>query len=382
MIIQKPGEINKIETRIDEAEGIPQVLKRKYKKIELDPLCIILTYLPIHITAEELRVFFNTLLSSLVPRYDEDDVLPVADCEIGETKRFAVLWLVDLEAVWKVISMDTVILKDTKVKISRPKGFFSKHFEGARYEFNENGVLQNLEAGEEIRLYLGNLPQYISDADVKKMLESIGPLKAFEMKTDFSMGESVSKGYCLFEYYDSRHAETALKSLNNQEIGDKRLRVQRVAAPEPEKKEGIKKAQTKEADTCYLLMFPKLRDPLVQATLSVPAICATPSRVVQLLNMCSAEDLFDQDFVRDLTKDVKDECSKFGNIETIEIPTPDSKTGKCGPSVGKVFVKFLYQISAKQARYRLNGRIYARRTVIASFFPENRFEKKEYLSAL
>ena len=47
--------------------------------------------------------------------------------------------------------------------------------------------------------------------------------------------------------------------------------------------------------------------------------------------------------------------------------------------MGKVFVKFHYMRSAKQARHKLNGRPYNGRTVVASFFPEDEFEKRDYL---
>lgn len=382
VILEKKNVIKAIEDKIDESENIPQVLKRKYKKIETNTKCLILTYLPLKITCEEIREFFNTLLTSLDSKYDEEDIRPVIECEMGETKRFAILELIDLESVWKLLKIESVLYKDAKIRISRPKGFFVKHFEGGRYEFDEKGVLKNLEAGEEIRLYMGNIPQYMTDEQVKKLVESFGQLKTFEMKTEFSMGEAVSKGYCFFEYFDATQAENALAKLNDLEIGDKKLKVQRLGQAEDKKKEGVKKAPTKEKETSYLLMFPRLRDPLVQACLTVPVICATPSRVLQLLNICGVEDLFDSEFVQELTNDVREECERFGTIEKVEVPLPDLRTGKCAASVGKVFVKFAYQISAKQARFRLNGRTYARRTVIASFYPEDKFEKKDYLTRL
>lgn len=70
---------------------------------------------------------------------------------------------------------------------------------------------------------------------------------------------------------------------------------------------------------------------------------------------------------------------KFGNIEKIEIPRPDLTTGLAGPAVGKVFVKFLYLIPAKRARHYLGGRTYNKRTILASFYPEDKFDLKEYL---
>jgi splicing factor U2AF subunit len=378
LIIQKKNIKQRIMDKIDSSENIPQSLKRKYKAVELDPLALILTSLPLEVTSEELFEFFNVLLTSLDPSYDERGERPVDSCEIGETKRFALIFLIDKESVWKLVKMDSVIYQGSKIKIQRPKGFFANHFESGKYILDEYGTLINMEAGEEIRLYLGGIPQYMTDEQVKKLVESFGPLKLFQMKTEFSMGEAVKKGYCFFEYYDSRHAEEAMKKLNELEIGDKKLKIQRVEARAEERAEKARTAPSKERQTSFMLMFPKLRDSLVQGVLSIPNSCVTPSRVIQLLNMCTPEDLFEDEFFKELQEDILEECRKYGPVERVEIPRPDSQSGHCSASVGKAFVKFSYQIPAKQARFRLNGKVYNRRTVICSFYPEEKFDRRDF----
>lgn len=54
----------------------------------------------------------------------------------------------------------------------------------------------------------------------------------------------------------------------------------------------------------------------------------------------------------------------------------------CGyavPTVGKAFVKFKYIISAKRARVAIAGKVYNKRTVITSFYSEEKFNMREYL---
>ena len=97
------------------------------------------------------------------------------------------------------------------------------------------------------------------------------------------------------------------------------------------------------------------------------------------MNLVSAEDLFEDDIYNELYEDIMEECKRFGAIDHILIPRPDLQTGICAPSVGKVFVKFKYIIPAKQARHNLAGRTYNKRTVIASFYPEERFQSKDFL---
>lgn len=52
------------------------------------------------------------------------------------------------------------------------------------------------------------------------------------------------------------------------------------------------------------------------------------------------------------------------------IPRPDPICGYSPPTVGKAFVKFMYIIAAKRARIAIAGKIYNKRTVVTSFYPE------------
>ena len=56
----------------------------------------------------------------------------------------------------------------------------------------------------------------------------------------------------------------------------------------------------------YLLSYDNITDLDVQLTLRSEPQCKIPSRVIQFLNMCYPEDLFDEEFYEDLTKDVEE----------------------------------------------------------------------------
>lgn len=71
---------------------------------------------------------------------------------------------------------------------------------------------------------MGNIPFSMSEADVKKMCESFGRLKAFNLVKDPANPE-MNKGYAFFEYFDDRCIERAVKGLNNLEFKDKKLKV-------------------------------------------------------------------------------------------------------------------------------------------------------------
>jgi RNA recognition motif-containing protein len=67
---------------------------------------------------------------------------------------------------------------------------------------------------------LGGLPLAFMDEQVKKICETFGRLKFFNLVKE----GNVSKGYCFFEYDEHKNAEKAIKALNSLPIGDKRLK--------------------------------------------------------------------------------------------------------------------------------------------------------------
>lgn len=56
--------------------------------------------------------------------------------------------------------------------------------------------------------------------------------------------------------------------------------------------------------------------------LEIPQYCTMPSRVVQLLNMVSLEDLFDTTTLDQVRQDTIDECAQFGEVVSLQIPSP------------------------------------------------------------
>ncbi len=84
----------------------------------------------------------------------------------------------------------------------------------------------------------------------------------------------------------------------------------------------------------------------------------------------------DKDY-EEIKEDIRNECAKYGEVLSVMIPRP-SKAGEPTPGVSKVFVKFAHDLGAKQARYRLSGRNYNRRTVVTSYYPEHYFDKGDY----
>ena len=90
------------------------------------------------------------------------------------------------------------------------------------------GSNQNLQQqdNEDNELFMGGIPVTMPESKVKQLCESFGLLKKFMVHKDPN-NPTLNKGFCFFEYVDSRSTEKAIKHLNNMEFGDKRLKVQR-----------------------------------------------------------------------------------------------------------------------------------------------------------
>ena len=61
-----------------------------------------------------------------------------------------------------------------------------------------------------------------------------------------------------------------------------------------------------------------------------------PTEVLCLLNMVTEEELRDEEEYEDILEDIREECSKYGEVRSLEIPRP--LPGVDVPGVGKVTI--------------------------------------------
>jgi RNA recognition motif. (a.k.a. RRM, RBD, or RNP domain) len=106
----------------------------------------------------------------------------------------------------------------------------------------------------------------------------------------------------------------------------------------------------------------------------VPPSPATnpPSRVVELKNMLSPEDLENEEEYQDILEDTREECSQFGQLVSVIIP----KAGEVGAT--KIFLEYTSTTDAQKAIDGLRGRTFDGRKVTAEFCDEAKFAAKDY----
>merc|ERR1712088_1089484 len=90
-----------------------------------------------------------------------------------------------------------------------------------------------------------------------------------------------------------------------------------------------------------------------------------PTEVLCLLNMVTEEELRDEE-----------ECAKYGEVRSLEIPRP--LPGVDVPGVGKVFVEFCTDSECQKAQHALSGRRFSNRTVVTSYFDPDKYHRREF----
>lgn len=95
------------------------------------------------------------------------------------------------------------------------------------------------------RIFVGGLPYYLTETQIRELLESFGPLRGFDLVKDRETGNS--KGYAFCVYQDLSVTDIACAALNGIKMGDKTLTVRRAnqgaVQPRPEQESILLQAQ-------------------------------------------------------------------------------------------------------------------------------------------
>ncbi|CAL5367225.1 unnamed protein product [Camellia sinensis] len=228
------------------------------------------------------------------------------------------------------------------------------------------------------RIFVGGLPYYFTEAQIRELLESFGPLRGFDLVKDRETGNS--KGYAFCVYQDLSVTDIACAALNGIKMGDKTLTVRRAnqgtTQPKPEQESVLLHAQQQIALQGYLIhLFLGVIALEPRRLMLQPVALAT--KVLCLTQVVTADELKDDEDYEDILEDMRIECGKFGTLVNIIIPRPNPN-GEPTPGVGKVFLEYADVESATRARQGLNGRKFGGNQVVAVFYPENKFSEGEY----
>jgi len=315
--------------------------------------------IPFGFSEQEMIDFFNQQmhLSGLA----QAEGNPILACHINRDKNFAFLECRSVDETTQAMAFDGINFKGQSLKLRRPRDYvplpggdtagMSNAFGGIP------GMISTVVSDSPNKLFVAGLPNYLNDEQVKELLTSFGQLKAFNLVKDTTTG--LSKGYAFAEYLDNTITDQAIAGLNGMQLGDKKLIVQRASV-------GAK-------NVVGMNMLPaSVQIPGMQG-MSGPGM---PTEVLCLLNMVTEEELRDEEEYEDILEDIREECSKYGEVRSLEIPRP--LPGVDVPGVGKVFVEFTSDGDCQKAQHALSGRRFSNRTVVTSYFDPDKYHRREF----
>jgi splicing factor U2AF subunit len=321
---------------------------------------LVVSNIPPSATEESLLSFFNLQLNGLNV-IDTTD--PCIQCQFARDNSFAILEFRNASEATVALAMDGITMEaddsmngtgdgNNGLQIRRPKDYVMPAIpDDIPYDPE---VVSNVVPDTINKLCLTNLPPALVEQQILDLLSVFGKPKSFILVKDRSTEES--RGIAFMEYAEPSVANRgAIEGLMNADVQGKRIKIAKAS---------IGPTQVANFDVGITA---------ISGLASQAANEGDTSKVVQLLNMVTPEELMDNDDYEEIREDVVDECSKFGTIAEVKIPRPTGGSRQSA-GVGKIFVKFESAESATKALTSLAGRKFADRTVVTTYFPEENFD--------
>ncbi|XP_046913079.2 U2 small nuclear riboprotein auxiliary factor 50 [Dermatophagoides farinae] len=333
--------------------------------------------IPFGCSEEEMIDYFNQQMH--ICGFAQGPGNPVLACQINLDKNFAFLEFRSIDETTQAMAFDGITFKGQSLKIRRPHDYQPMPGMSEAPQTNVPGVVSTVVGDSPYKIFIGGLPNYLNEDQVKELLMSFGQLKAFNLVKDSATG--LSKGYAFCEYADASITDQAIDNLNGMQLGDKRLIVQRASVGA---KSGLStttsssipsSSSTTTINPAIISGPVTMQVPGLQITAMTTAI-GNPTEVLCLMNMVLPEELIDDEEYEEIMEDIRQECLKYGHIRSMEIPRPIE--GVEVPGLGKVFIEYNSSIDCQRAQQSLAGRKFDNRVVITSYFDPDRYHRREF----
>lgn len=197
------------------------------------------------------------------------------------------------------MSFDGVMFQGQQLKIRRPKDYLGNDMMGAGG--GPNGQIPD----SPNKIFIGGLPSYLTEEQVRELLTSFGELKHFNLVKEYTGN---SKGFAFAEYADPSLTDVACEGLNGMELGDRYLVVQRASVGQGGKSNAGGGRGPHGNVTADAQRFA----PGIMAGSSAEG---DPTRVLQMLNMVTPEELVDDQDYEDIVEDTKEESVAVSNFD-------------------------------------------------------------------
>ncbi|XP_024024050.1 splicing factor U2af large subunit B isoform X1 [Morus notabilis] len=311
----------------------------------------------------------------------------VVNVYINHEKKFAFVEMRTVEEASNAMALDGIIFEGVAVRVRRPTDYNpalaatlgpsqpSPHLNLAAAGLTP-GAITGAEGPE--RIFVGGLPYYFTEPQIRELLESFGPLRGFDLVKDKDTGNSKGYGFCV--YQDPAVTDIACGALNGLKMGDKTLTVRRATLSsagqsKSEQENILAQAQQHIAIQKMALHAGGVKLPEIGMTLVENV--GIPTKILCLTEAISSDQLKDDEEYEEIVEDMREECGKFGSVVNVIIPRPD-QNGETISGVGKVFLEYADAVGCANARNVLNGRKFGGNIVHAVFYPEDRYYSRDF----
>ncbi|KAJ0265837.1 RNA recognition motif domain-containing protein [Hirschfeldia incana] len=212
------------------------------------------------------------------------------------------------------------------------------------------------------RIFVGGIPYYFTEDQIREVLESFEPLRGFNLVKDMETGNSMGYAFCV--YQDPSVTDIACIVLTGIKMGNKALTVRRAV-------QGAVQHEPEQED---IFLHAQQQIALQRLTLQPGG---TPTKIVCLTQVVTADDLGDDEEYEYIMADMKQEGGKFGNLVNVVIPRPNPDQDPA-PGIGKVFLEYADVDGAAKARSGMNGRTFGGNQVVAVYYLENKYAQGDY----
>ncbi|WOH11827.1 hypothetical protein DCAR_0831321 [Daucus carota subsp. sativus] len=310
----------------------------------------------------------------------------VVNVYINHEKKFAFVEMRTVEEASNAMALDGIMFEGVSVRVRRPTDY-NPSLAAALGPSQPNPHLNLAAAGltpgglggaeGPDRIFVGGLPYYFTEVQIRELLESFGPLRGFDLVKDRDTGNSKGYGFCVYE--DQGATDVACAALNGLKMGDKTLTVRRAT---------ISNGQVKSEQESILAQAQQhiaiQKMALQVGGVNLPGVgtgpeedIASPTKILCLTEVITADELMDDGEYEEILEDMKDEGGKFGDLVNIVIPRP-SPSGEPIEGLGKVFLEYADTTGCSNAREALSGRKFGGNSVIAVYYPEDKFYNGDY----
>ncbi|CAM6043197.1 unnamed protein product [Sphagnum compactum] len=333
----------------------------------------------------------------------------VVNVYINQEKRFAFVEMRTVEEASNAMALDGIVYEGISVRVRRPSDYnpamaatLGPSQPSGHLNLAAVGLTPGASGGADgpDRIFVGGLPYYLSEEQIIDLLASFGPLRGFDLVKDRDTGNSKGYGFCI--YQDPSVMDIACAALNGLKMGDRTLTVRRASAsgqPKPDLANVLVQAQQQIALQKLALSASGANAMgLGSMGMSVPGMLSglgasmmpnmlsgmdgvpfmeVPTKVVCLSQVVSPDELKEENEYEEILEDMREECGRYGKLINLVIPRPNP-TGEEVPGIGMVFVEYEDLQGAAKAKASLHGRKFGGNTVIATYYPEEKFIHGDY----